>query len=308
MRTVAFRRATIDDAQATFAVVREAAEDVLRRAGRPSVDALGLPLERVIRFRQSCVRHDPDRFWVAEAAGRIVGAAIAVLREHVWYLAALHVVPEFQSRGIGTELIRRSLGDADARTTMTVLTDAINPVSNALYLRFGMLPQESILTFGGPLDRPGGPRDDREAAAWATSRPIALPRDRADLDRLDRGSVGFRRAIDHEFWCGVPGLEGHVMQTGGEVQGYLYVSNAGAVGPAAVSAPDGVAGALAAAARFARERGADSLHVRLAGSARHGIRWLVERGFRLDGIGLMLSSKPVGRLDRYITSGADALY
>ncbi len=79
----------------------------------------------------------------AEADGRIVGSAIAVLREQVWYLAALHVVPRFQAQGVGTELLRRSLAGVGPDTILTVATDALNPASNGLYLRFGMLPQET---------------------------------------------------------------------------------------------------------------------------------------------------------------------
>ena len=51
------------------------------------------------RSGASALRHDPDGFWVAEADGGLVGFGIAVQREHVWYLAALHVRPAYQSRG-----------------------------------------------------------------------------------------------------------------------------------------------------------------------------------------------------------------
>jgi GNAT superfamily N-acetyltransferase len=306
---ITYRRATIEDAAATFEVVHEAAEDVLRRAGRPVSDGPALPLGRVIRFRHFCVQHDGGRFWVAEADGRIVGAAIAILRQRLWYLAALHVLPPFQSRGIGTELLRRSMAGVAPDTALTVLSDALNPAANGLYLRFGMLPQETMLTFDGRLDDAPG-RELRGAPAappWHV-RPLDPSADRATLDRFDRGSVGFTRPVDHDFWAGVPGLAGHVLEHGGTVRGYLYLSDAGAVGPAAVGGPADVPGVLATAARLARERGTAQLHVRLAGSARAGISWLVGGGYRLTGIGLMLTSRPVGRLDRYVTSGADALY
>jgi ribosomal protein S18 acetylase RimI-like enzyme len=306
---ITYRRAAIEDAERTFEVVREAAEDVLRRAGRLSRDGPALPLPRVIRFRHFCVRHDGERFWVAEADGRMVGAVIAILRGRVWYLAALHVVPAFQSRGIGTELLRRSMAGVGPDTALIVLTDALNPASNGLYFRFHMLPQETMLTFDGPLDGASG-RQPPGAISGASFdvHPLDPSRDRATLDRFDRGSVGFSRPVDHDFWAGVPGLEGYLLEDEGTVRGYLYLSDEGAVGPAAVRAPESVPGVLATGARLARERGAANLHVRIAGSARPGISWLVGEGFRLTGIGLMLSTRSVGRLDRYLTSGADALY
>jgi len=58
----------------------------------------------------------------------------------------------------------------------------------------------------------------------------------------------------------------------------------------------------------APEAGATARPIRVNGSARLASDWAVTRGLPLTGIGLMLSSRPVGQLDRYVTSGADALY
>ncbi len=64
--------------------------------------------------------------------------------------------------------------------------------------------------------------------------------------------MGFARPTDHDFWAGVPGLAGHLLEERGTVKGYLYLSDAGAVGPAAVGAADDVPSVLATAARLAR--------------------------------------------------------
>ena len=102
------------------------------------------------RFGASALRHDPDGFWVAEVDGALVGFGIAVQREHVWYLAALHVRPAYQSRGLGAEIIRRALAAARPGSLLTVGADARNPVSNALYGRFGMFPETPLLEVAGP--------------------------------------------------------------------------------------------------------------------------------------------------------------
>src|SRR5688500_11618656 len=148
---VIYRRARVEDAERTFEVVKLAADDLLLRNGRQPTAGAGLPPERVIRFRHACVAHDPERFWVAEADGATVGAGFAVLRDAAWYLGGLHVLPGWQGQGIGTELLRRTLTGTGPGTTLSVLTDALNQDSNGLYLRFGMLPQDSTLTFDGPL-------------------------------------------------------------------------------------------------------------------------------------------------------------
>jgi len=297
---ITYRRAVEADAERTFEIVQEAQGDLDRRMGRPVHAAL--PAERVIRFRHFCVRYDGERFWVAESGGRMIAAAYATLRDDVWYLDALHVIPEFQSRKVGSELIRRCLAGAGPTTARTVLTDAGNPVSNGLYLRFGMITQDSTVGFDGPIGARIGERPD------LTLRHIDADRDAAALAAYDLATVGFARPTDHEFWLGVPGLHGRIVERGGSARGYLYVSSTGAIGPVAVADPRDLPAALDVAADIAAEAGATTLHIRNFGTARAAVEWSVRRGLRLSGIGLMLSSRPVGRFEGYVTSGADALY
>jgi GNAT superfamily N-acetyltransferase len=301
---ITYRRARIEDAERTFEIVQEAQGDLNRKRGLPAAHAL--PAERVIRLRQFCVRYDGDRFWVAEAGGAMVAAAYATLRDDVWYLDALHVLPDYQSRKVGSELIRRCMSGTGPETALTVLTDAMNPISNGLYMRFGMLPQDSTLSFDGPIGEQANVPD--EPAAPLIGRPIELARDGAALAAWDLSTVGFARPTDHEFWLGVPGLEARVVERAGSARGYVYVSVAGAIGPVAVADPRDLAPALDLAADIAAEAGASTLHIRNFGSSRGAVDWAIRRGLKLSGIGLMLSSRPVGRFDGYVTSGADALY
>jgi hypothetical protein len=252
------------------------------------------------------VQYDDDRFWVAEDGDRMVGAGYAVLRDDAWYLGALHVVPDYQSRKIGSELIRRCLTGTGPTTAITVLTDASNPISNGLYLRFGMVPQDSTLSLDGPIGERPPPADD--AAAPLTCRPIDLERDSPALAAFDLATVGFARPTDHEFWTGVPGLHARILERDGSARGYAYVSAAGAIGPVAVARPEDLVPALDLCADIAAEAGATTLHIRNFGSARSAVDWSVRRGLRLAGVGLMLSSRPVGAFEGYVTSGADALY
>lgn len=306
--TVSYRLARREDAEATYAIVRAAVDDLARKAGRAPAPH-GLPLERVIRFRHACVAHDPERFVLAEVGDEPIGAAIAILRDDVWYLGGLHVLPTFQAAGVGSELMRLAGAGIGPTTIRTVLTDATNPASNGLYLRAGLLPADSTLTFDGPLDaalaaRPALPRSRSGAPG-----PLDRVADADVLEALDRATVGFGRPTDHAFWLGVPGLDGRLLLgDDGEARGYLYVSAAGAVGPIAVADPDDLPAALDLAAAIAADHGATTLHLRVFGSSHGAIEWATERGLRLSGIGLFLASAPVGRFAGYVTSGADALY
>ena len=67
------------------------------------------PLEvALIRIRQ-LIGTDPGGAWVAEEAGEVVGAALALEREGLWGLSLLVVSPALQSQGVGRELLERTL-------------------------------------------------------------------------------------------------------------------------------------------------------------------------------------------------------
>src|SRR6188508_262978 len=168
---ITIRRATPDDSRPTYDVVSEAVVHLAATRGWAPVSRAATPPERFLAFRASALRHDPDGFWVAEADGALVGFGIAVQREHVWYLAALHIRPAYQSRGIGAEIIRRQLAAARPGSLLTVGADARNPISNALYGRFGMFPETPLVEVSGvpwagdtSILRPGTAAPDELAA------------------------------------------------------------------------------------------------------------------------------------------------
>jgi ribosomal protein S18 acetylase RimI-like enzyme len=306
---VHYRTARDSDVERTYQVFLEASDDLSARVGRPPRAGTGAPPVRALALRRSCVRNDGERFWVAEADGLVVGFAIAILRGDVWHLAALHVAPAHQGSGVGSELLRRSMAGTATTTALTVLTDAVNPISNAIYLRAGMLYQDAMLTFDGPPAERAAARQGTGADGVAfASRPISLAGDQAVLAELDRGSIGFARPVDHDLWASIPGLRSVLFLRDATVHGYAYVSGDGAIGPLAVREARELRPALDLAADLAAAAGASSIHLRIPGSAREAGAWVVERGLRLSGIGLFLTSRHVGRLDRYVTSGGDAFY
>lgn len=293
---IVYRRAAPKDSRATYDVFLKAADHLARTRGWAATQRPIDPPERFMAFRASVLHHDPDGFWVAEANGGIVGFGIAVQREHVWYLAALHVRPEFQSHGVGAEIIRRALAAAKPGSLLTVGADARNPVSNALYGRFGLFPETALLELSGPAThgatdilRPGAPGE-------------------GDLAATDRVTLGYARPEDHEFWASVSSLHAYTVVRGSRAAGYAYVQADGAIGPIAVLEPVDLAPALDAAIATALALGASTARVRIPGVAREAVARLLARGWRYgDAVTLVLTSASWGRWDGYVTSGADAL-
>ena len=153
-------------------------------------------------------------------------------------------------RGVGPALLDAVWGDALRRRTVT---DAIQPVSNVLYGRRGLVPATPLLTFTGV------PQLD----ASADEAP-------ADVAAIDAVAYGFDRTVDHRYW------ELHARRTEwGDA--YSYVFPGGDIGPVAGATPAAAARALAA--ELARSDG--PVRVRIPGSARELVEVALRAGLRL---------------------------
>jgi GNAT superfamily N-acetyltransferase len=198
--------------------------------------------------------------YVAEEEGDVLGFGSAWSRGDDWFLACLFVRGHAQGRGVGPTLLESVWGDARRRRTVT---DAIQPVSNALYGRRGLVPATPLLTFTGV------PR-------LAARAEEAL----ADLPAIDAVAYGFDRDVDHRYW------ERHARRTEwGDA--YSYVFPGGDVGPVAGTSPASAARALAA--ELARADG--SVRVRVPGSARELVDVALRANLELGAVpGLVLLS------------------
>jgi len=302
---VVLRPAGPADLEATYEVFVTAANDLRARSGRPPVDDTPQRRAWAIPFRRHALAHDGAGFHVAEAEGRVVGFGIATLRERLWYLAALHVLPAYQGQGVGRDLLRRCLATAARpRDVKIVISESAQPISNALYAKHGMYQWVPLLHFEGALPAGGDPpRLGHETLAAGDDALGAL-------DAIDRAVLGVTRPVDHRYWLAQPGVAGLLFRArGGDAVGYAYATEAGRVGPAAVLSTRHVPDVLSASLRSAAARGATGASLVVPGHCRAAVAYLLERGFRYgESINLLLASRPFGRMDRYLVSALDALF
>src|SRR5918911_303388 len=156
--------------------------------------------------------------------------------------------PDRQGRGLGRALLERACGDEGPRRL--TITDSIQPISNGLYARYGLLPATPMLALLGT------PRvEEREALEPAAPAPEALA-------SLDAASYGFDRAVDHAYWRGVG--RGTLWLRDGEPAAYSYVVDGAWIGPVAGVDPRTAADALRA--ELARAEG--RVRVLVPGSSR----------------------------------------
>ncbi|MSQ37507.1 MAG: GNAT family N-acetyltransferase [Chloroflexi bacterium] len=298
-----FRQAGPADLEATYEVFVAAANDLRARSGRPPIDDTPQRRAWAIPFRRHALAHDAERFWVAEAKGRVAGFGIATLRERLWYLAALHVLPSFQGRGVGRELLQRCLAAVDGPGAVRiVISESAQPISNAMYAKHGMYQWVPLLHVKGAMP---AQLDEPQLGSESIADDKAL----LTLDAIDRVVLGVARAIDHRYWLSQPGLTGLLFRRRGEAIGYAYVSASGQVGPVAVRFPRELPHVLSASLRSAAERGATHASLVVPGHCRTAIAYLLRNGFRYgESINLLLASRPFGHMDRYLVSAVDALF
>lgn len=298
-----FRLATEADLEATFQVYLNANEDLNRRIGRTTdLEKLTLPT-RALAVRRNALRYDPERFWIAQFGTTIGGFGLAIQRRSFWYLAALHVLPEFQGSGTGRMLVQHCLGDfhgSDRRIPLLTTSDSANLASTGLYLRFGLLPQTSIIQLQG--------RPISLGKSGLTLRR-ADPSTRQDaFDRLDRIVFGEIRPEDHQCWATVPSMASYIAYNGDRVVGYIYIDSEGALGPAAVERPDLLSPTISSAFETFAADHSGEVQIRIPSAARECLGSLFSAGFSsVTEIRLLLTSCEFGCFDRYLCSGADAL-
>lgn len=268
---IEFRRATDSDVEAQHRVFVAAEGELLERHGFAWPTPPGF--EAVAPTYRHLMRHDGERCFVAEAGGRVVGYTAAFVRDGTWFLAALFIAPDHQGSGVGRRLLELALSGAPARRL--TISDAIQPISNALYARYGLLPATPILVFRG------------RASVDAPSTLVETGPDRSALALLDRATYGFDRSVDHAFWAGQ--ATPAVWLRAGEPVAYSYRWPTGRIGP--IAGRDEASAADALEAELARQPDAA---VQIPGTSRTLVRAAISAGLRLVAPpGLLLVSDEV---------------
>ncbi|WP_133830642.1 ribosomal protein S18-alanine N-acetyltransferase [Arthrobacter sp. AG258] len=90
-------------------------------------------------FLDELSQPETRRYLVAEGNDGIVGYAGLMCIEPIADVQTIAVVPEYEGRGIGSDLLTRLIGEARRRGAADVLLEvrADNPRAQQLYLRFG---------------------------------------------------------------------------------------------------------------------------------------------------------------------------
>jgi GNAT superfamily N-acetyltransferase len=195
------------------------------------------------------------------------------VRGDTWFFSMLFIDPEAQGRGIGRALY--ALAARDAPPNRLTITDSIQPVSNAVYGREGLLPIAPLLPMSGVGGRP-------RPAGFEPGMPSAR-----ELVEIDQAAYGFDRSVDHAFWATRSSRRGWYRD--GRLVAYAYRFDDGFIGPLAALDPETAAATLSAELS---EEGPVSIEI--PGTARPLLATALAAGLRFDPpIGLLLASDGV---------------
>jgi hypothetical protein len=235
----------------------------------------------------------------------------------------LFVRPGLQAAGIGQALMDRAQAGRDVESggpgipgpdepfdsgihTWGMCTDAAQPISNALYARRGMVPRLPAWRLIGEVRRwsalPPLPAA-LEAVSFermAAHGPDGARRLAGIVDGVDRELIGAAHPEEHA-WLRREGRSGFLVRdrASGRVEGYVYGSGGGRLGPVAALDPALHPALLGVAVRETPMLGAVALWV--PGSADLATRALLDAGLRLDGFpGLVCWSRRDHPFERYI--------
>lgn len=264
-RDVTYRPATPTDL--------DSCADVLYTADDALSATRGLPVgprnrDALVRLYTHMQSNFPDRWWVAEQAGRICGFGGSAEYQDMTYLGFLFVLPDTQASGIGRRLLELSMHDSSYRA---VCIASYQPISAALYSWYGMTPRVPIYMLSG-LPRTALPA----LPAGLSVRAVSV----ADVAPLDLDTCGLTRPWDHEWWESL-GRMRYGLYEAGELVGYGYQQPIGRLGPFAVRRSEHL---LPFVGRLMADvPDVDAWLINVPGAANETFTALLHAGMRLEG-------------------------
>jgi len=319
-----YRAAAPEDLAACAGIWRTSINAYTRRLGQMEIPP---ELNQITRLFMHLRSTDPERFVVAlgpDDADRIVAFAAAVAREGLWYLSMLFVLPEFQGSGLGRELLARVMppDPPDGAAFRGTATDSAQPISNALYASYGIVPRMPLLSLTGLPQRP-------EAFGTLPSGVVAIGFDEIAagppdagvdvggdglghrmlveaVDGLDRDLLGVAHPVDHRFLRSESRHGWLYRGPDGTPVAYGYAGESGRVGPVAVRDEALLGPVLGHLTSAVVPRGAFALWV--GGAADRALVPALQAGFRLDPFPVLLCwDRPFADFSRYLPIGPGLL-
>jgi ribosomal protein S18 acetylase RimI-like enzyme len=290
---VVFRPAQAQELERAEELVVRSINDLTERHGFGPMATL-----RPVQFQLFSLRDDPDGFWVAEDQGEMLGFAFSWICGELWFLAELFVKPGHQGRGIGDELLKRTLEHAQKRgaTNKALIAISFNRASQGLYIRHGLYPRLPIYNFGVTRDV----LTARLQGAQLRCVPLEETASHLhSLAQIDAEALGVSRERHHGYLINGDAIEGFLLYANDDCVGYAYISD-GHIGPLAVARTNIMGTAFRTALNLAAESGSSQASAFLPGTNEEALGVAVEHGMRITFPMVLMSTRDFGDWTRYL--------
>jgi GNAT superfamily N-acetyltransferase len=289
-------------------IYRPARAQDLHRAGELVVGSMNDLSERhgfepmaVVRppaFSAFSLSDDPDGLWVAEDAGEILGFAFSWVCGDLWFLAQLFVSSSQQGRGVGRELLKRTLEHAQKTNAANkaLITFTFNSVSQGLYIRHGLFPRCPIYNFKVAREVLMSSLPDAQLRCAPLENTASHLNSLAEIDAR---ALGLSRAKHHKFLIEDGATRGVMLYAGDDCVGYAYVAD-GHIGPMAVTQRSALGAAFRAALKLAAESGSPQVSAFLPGPCDAALSIAVEHGMRITSPMVLMSTHDFGNWTQYL--------
>jgi GNAT superfamily N-acetyltransferase len=291
---VVYRPACAQDLERADTLVVASINDLTERHG------FGLMAKsRPPHFQSFSLKDDAAGLWVAEEGDEILGFAWSWACGDLWFLAQLFVAPGQQGRGIGNELIKRTLEHArkSGAVHKALITFTFNTVSQGLYIRHGLFPRFPIYFFSVARDL----LMNHLRGAPLRCEPVEETADHLQtLTRIDIQALGVSREKHHRYLINDGATKGVTLYAGDDCVGYVYVDQYGHIGPLAVVQPDLVGAAFRTALNLAAAGGSSKVSAFLPGTGDIALTTAVEHGMRITFPMVLMATRDFGDWRQYL--------
>jgi hypothetical protein len=179
-------------------------------------------------------------------------------------------------------------------------TFASNEQAVALYSRFGMSPQRTILMMKRPLF-PGRQFADLDPEPVLRCKEICDEQDINRLNLLDKRARGIQRPEEHLFWLNNPHHMTLGFYAGSRLVGYALIGFArGLLGPIVVSQPKYLTQAVKLAVNLRRPDHQQGQLMFVQGEQTELLKELLAIGFKVDEVLLEMATERLGDPSRYL--------
>lgn len=291
---VVYRPACAQDLEPADALVVGSINDLTQRHGFGP-----MAVSRPPSFQLFSLKDDPDGLWIAEDADEILGFAWSWVCDDLWFLAQLFVSPDQQGRGIGNELLKRTLDHArkSGATNKALITFTFNTVSQGLYIRHGLFPRFPIYNFSVARERLTGRLQGTQFRCVPLEETASHLR---SLAQIDAHALGVTREKHHRYLMNDGATKGVSLYAGDGCVGYAYVNTDGHIGPLAVAQTDALGAAFVTALNLAAQGESSQVSAFIPGTSDTALGIAVDHGMRITFPMILMSSRDFGDWTQYL--------